>query len=228
MTGLPDDVIYAATPWVTNAQMIADCHRLGYLKDTDLILDPTYGRGTWWRLWHPPGDYHVIGHQWRQPIPGGVVWSEWLRDDWPLLGTWDFRNMWYQDETFDAVAFDPPYVCVGGRTTTGIGEMHAAYGMGDTPTTPGGVQADIDAGLLECFRVVKKGGIVLVKVQSYVTSGKLWPGTFYTWRYADLIGFQLVDHLNHISGARPQPAGRRQVHARRNQSDLLILRRPLR
>ena len=136
--------------------------------------------------------------------------------------------MWYDDERFDAVAFDPPYVCVGGRETTTIRGMHDAYGMGDTPTTPQGVQDDINAGLVECFRVVKKGGIVLVKVQSYITSGKLWPGTFLTWRWAEEVGFDLVDHLNHISGARPQPAGRRQVHARRNQSDLLVLRRPRR
>ena len=201
-----------------------------YLKDTDVILDPTYGRGTWWRLWHPPGDYHVIGHQWRQPIPGGVVWSEWLRDDWPLLGTWDFRNMWYQDETFDAVAFDPPYVSVGGRSTSGINGMHAAYGMDGAPLTPQGVQDDINAGLEECWRVVRKGGIVLVKCQSYVSSGKLWPGLFHTFNHAtQSCGFQVVDHLTHVAGPRPQPEGRGpQKHARRNSSDLLVLRRPKR
>ena len=202
-----DDLVYSTMAWPTNAAMIKDVARLGYLRQEWHTLDATPGRLAWWRCWKPDD-----------------LVCRWWKDE----AGWDFRNMDYEDETFDAVVLDPPYVSVGGRTTTGIGEMHAAYGMGDAPTTPGGVQADIDAGLLECFRVVKKGGIVLVKVQSYVTSGKLWPGTFYTWRYADLIGFQLVDHLNHISGARPQPAGRRQVHARRNQSDLLILRRPLR
>ena len=136
--------------------------------------------------------------------------------------------MWYDDERFDAVAFDPPYVCVGGRETTTIQGMHDAYGMGDAPTTPQGVQDDINAGLVECFRVVKKGGIVLVKVQSYITSGKLWPGTFLTWEFAsNHCGFQLVDHLTHVSGPRPQP-DRPQKHARRNNSDLLVLRRPKR
>ena len=142
--------------------------------------------------------------------------------------TWDFRDMWFVDEFFDAVTFDPPYVSVGGRSTSGINGMHAAYGMDGAPLTPQGVQDDIDAGLAECFRVVEKGGIVLVKVQSYISSGKLWPGTFLTYNAAIGIGFKLEDHLCHISGARPQPTGRPQQHARRNQSDLLILRRPRR
>ena len=213
---MTDDIIYSATAWVTNAQMIQDVHRLGYLKDEDRILDPTYGRGTWWRLWRPE-----------------ILWGMTLDMDDPWKAKeghpdprWDFRCMGSPDEEFDAVAFDPPYVCVGGRETTTIQGMHDAYGMGNAPTTPEGVQHDINAGLVECKRVVKKGGIVLVKCQSYVTSGKLFPGTFLTWQFATEIGFQLVDHLCHISGARPQPAGRRQVHARRNQSDLLILRRP--
>ena len=50
------------------------------------------------------------------------------------------------DETFDAVAFDPPYVSVGGRSTSGINGMHAAYGMDGAPLTPQGVQDDINAG----------------------------------------------------------------------------------
>ena len=107
--------------------------------------------------------------------------------------------------------------------------MHAAYGMDGAPLTPQGVQDDINAGLDECYRVVKKGGIVLVKCQNYVTSGKLWPGTFLTWEFAgNCVGFQLVDHLTHVSGPRPQPEGRPQQHARRNSSDLLVLRRPKR
>ena len=207
-------VIYAATAWKTNAALIVDVHRLGYLKDTDLILDPTWGRGRWWTDWAPTAPGRLVARD-RYTVPG---------DD-----EWDFRAMDYVGDTFDAVAFDPPYVSVGGRETTTIQGMHDAYGMGDAPTTPDGVQGDINTGLEECFRVVKKGGIVLCKCQSYVTSGKLYPGTFNTWMWAvHHTGFQLVDHLCHISGARPQPAGRRQVHARRNQSDLLVLRRPRR
>ena len=202
---MSNELIYATMAWATNAQMIADVHRLGYLKDTDHVLDPTYGEGAWWRVWRPT----FLTARVKTP-------------------NWDFRQMDFDDETFDAVAFDPPYVSVGGRATSGLNGMHAAYGMDGTPLTPEGVQRDIHKGLDECYRVVKKGGIVLVKCQSYVTSGKLWPGVFYTWSYAvDCCGFQLVDHLTHVSGPRPQP-DRPQQHARRNSSDLLVLRRPKR
>jgi hypothetical protein len=218
---VPDDLVYAATAWPTNAALIVDCHRLGYLKDTDHILDPTYGRGTWWRLWRP---FHVTKadlHAFQGVYPA--------YDVYPV----DFRggnapDLTWADEFFDAVAFDPPYVSVGGRSTSGINGMHAAYGMDGTPTSPDLVQRDINLGLKECFRVVKKGGIVLVKCQSYISSGKLFPGVWHTQNEAFRIGFRLVDHLIHVSGARPQPPHTRQVHSRRNHSDLLVLRRPRR
>ena len=231
---MSEDTIYSTQAWPTNAAMIADVHRLGYLKDTDVILDPTYGKGAWWRVW-APGDGR------RDPMTSmpnpGTGWVEGMTQDlktWDSerqeMRTWDFRDMWFVGEFFDAVAFDPPYVSVGGRSTSGINGMHAAYGMDGAPLTPQGVQDDINAGLEECWRVVRKGGIVLVKCQSYVSSGKLWPGLFHTFNHAtQSCGFQVVDHLTHVAGPRPQPEGRGpQKHARRNSSDLLVLRRPKR
>ena len=38
------------------------------------------------------------------------------------------------------------------------------------------------------------------------------------------LGSRLVDQL-HLPSYRPQPAGRRQIHARRNYSTLLVLRK---
>ena len=220
---MTDDIVYAATAWETNAQMIADVARLGYLKDTDRILDPTYGRGGWWRVWKP-GPGAVVG---RTPTS---IWflAVGLGAFPPAREAWDFRHMGYRDEQFDAVTFDPPYVATGGRETSGIKGMNDAYGMTEAPATPQGVQDDINAGLAECYRVVKKGGIVLVKCQDYVSSGKLFPGTHHTLTHAYALGFQLVDRFEHLSGPRPQPERDRQVHARRNLSTLLILRRPKR
>ena len=225
---MSDDIIYSTTAWQTNAQMIADVHRLGYLKDEDKVLDPTFGLGAWWRVWRPE---QLVVQNWHDEGPMSAYAATLIADE-PIPEAWDagwdFRHMWYRDQCFDAVAFDPPYVSVGGRSTSGINGMHAAYGMDGAPLTPQGVQDDINAGLVECFRVVKKCGIVLVKCQSYVTSGKLYPGTFNTWMWAvHHTGFQLVDHLTHVSGPRPQP-DRPQQHARRNSSDLLVLRRPRR
>jgi len=219
--------VLAASSWPTNADLIADVARLGYLTADRLTLDPTYGRGLWWKKWKPD---ELVAHD--------------LRVD----GT-DFRALPYPDDTFEAIAFDPPYVSVGGRKTTGIGDLHDRFGLTDAPTSPAGVQELIDDGLVEMHRVAIPGAFVLVKCQDYVSSGRLWPGTHLTLSKALELGFELVDRFEHVAGVRPQPTGRsracttcrdgrpceleecsdgriptRQQHARRNVSTLFVLR----
>lgn len=45
---MTDGPVLAATAWKTNADLIVDCARLGYLRKEWITLDPTYGRGLWW------------------------------------------------------------------------------------------------------------------------------------------------------------------------------------
>lgn len=195
--------VLAANRWPTNAHLIEDCARLGYLSPELNTIDPTYGKGGWWTRWRPRT---LVTHDIR-------------------LDGVDFRNLPHKDGSFSQAVFDPPYVCIGGRQTTGIPEMHDRYGMTDAPRTPRGVQDLINAGLDELARVVEPGGIVLAKCQDYITSGRLWPGTHNTLIHAMAAGFDLWDRLEHISNPRPQPSGRAQKHARRNLSTLLVLRR---
>lgn len=195
--------VLAADTWRTNGHLVADIARLGYLNADDHVLDPTFGRGLWWTVWQPK---HLTVHD--------------LRID----GT-DFRDLPYDDATFDAVAFDPPYVSVGGRKTTTIPDMHDRFGLTDAPTSPAGVQELINDGLTETTRVLRPKGVLLVKCQDYISSGKLWPGTHLTLNHAFTLNLNLIDRLEHIGRPRPQPAGRRQVHARRNLSTMLIFRR---
>ncbi len=196
--------ILAAQSWSSNAELIADVHRLGYLWDDWSTLDPTYGRGTWWKLWRPVA---LACH------------------DKDLDGT-DFRKLNYADGHFDAVAYDPPYCSKGGRKTSGIPEMDDRYGQDDAPATPTLVQGLINDGLTEMFRLVRPGGIVLCKTMNYVSSGKLWLGTFLTHQHAQYLGFKTFDVLDHIGGAGPQPDGRRQVHARHNSSTMFVFKKP--
>ncbi len=195
--------VLAATRWPTNAELIADCARLGYLIADRTTLDPTYGRGVWWNVWRPD---HLVTHDLR-------------------LDGVDFRALPERDATFDQAVFDPPYVCVGGRTTTTLPDLHARYGLTDAPRTPAGLQAMIDAGLAELARVLRPRALPSVKCQDYVTSGRLWPGTHHTLTAALDLGYSLLDRLEHIGSPRPQPARTRQVHARRNLSTLLVLQR---
>lgn len=220
MTDAPGPVL-AAHAWPTNGHLIADVARLGYLRRTDVVLDPTYGNGVWWSVWEPE---HLVSHH--RATDGS-----------------DFRRLPYDDASFDAIAYDPPYVCPGGRKTSTTQNMHRRYGMDegrDDPlfTTPAELQALIDDGLTEMVRLVRpprtktEGGIILVKCQDYIWSGALWEGVARTRGHAVALGCTVVDSFVHLGTPGPQPTTnpdgtpRRQVHARRAHSTLLVLRAP--
>lgn len=223
---LPTRAVLAAFEWPSNGELIADCAGLGYLRATDHVLDPTYGKGVWWKSWRP--EKLTALHR---AVDGS-----------------DFRSLPFPDGSFDAIAYDPPYVCPGGRKTSTIQDMHDRYGMAeggfDDPDfrTPAELQAIIDAGLTEMYRLVRPStarkldrdrpnGIVLVKCKDYIWSGALWAGTHQTLTHALALGFVLEDRLEHVGEPGPQPtvnpdgSQRGQFHARRNLSTLLVLRR---
>ena len=194
--------VLAATAWPTNAHLIEACHQLGYIGDDDLVLDPTYGRGVWWQRWRPEK----------------LVTS----DVRPGLGdeVGDFRYLYWNDEHFDVVAFDPPYK-LNGTPDHAIDERYGVH----EPTSWQDRHGLILAGIDECARVLKPGGRLLLKCQNQVCSGKVRWQTYEFAAHAQGLGLTLVDELLMLA-YRPQPSGRRQVHARRNYSSLLVLRCP--
>lgn len=197
--------VLAATRWNSNADMILDLVKLGYLHEDWVTLDPTWGRGLWWSRWQP---------------------KELIKHDLFTLDGVDYRDLPETDNSIDVVTFDPPYVSIGGRKPSRMAEMHDRFGMLTTPTSPAELQDSINWGLRSIYRVLKPKGIALVKNQDYVSSGKLWLGTHHTLTAALALGFQVQDRLEHIGSPRPQPDRARQVHARRNLSTLFVLRKP--
>lgn len=208
--------VLRATYWKSNAELIEACFQLGHLREKWSTLDPTFGKGIWWKK--------------RQP-------KRLTKHDLILDNT-DFRNLPYEDQSFKQIAFDPPYVSIGGRKTSKIKEFYERFGLMGAPTSPALLQQLINDGLTEMHRLCKDKGIVLVKCQNYISSGKLHPGVYLTLKHAESLGFVLIDELLHIrKTAGPQPKNRtrkrkdgktvksKQKHARGNVSVLLVLRK---
>jgi hypothetical protein len=183
--------ILGATAWPTNAALIADVARLGYLQRDWKVLDPTYGLGSWWKDFRPK---RLVKHDLR-------------------LDGVDFRKLPHRDRSFDAVAFDPPYKLNGTPS-----EPDERYGADVVDTWQGRLKL-IDEGIVECARVTDK--YLLVKCQDQVCSGKIRWQTHRFTDTAESCGLTLVDSFLML-GHRAQPDGRRQVHAYRNYSTLLV------
>lgn len=188
----------------TNAEAILDLSDLGYLVDTDLILDPTHGLGNWWKLWVP--------YQ-------GCIRRHDLDPEKAPDGPMDFTALAYRDGVFDVVAYDPPYKLNGSPTAS----VDSPYGVHVRATMRQRLSL-IEAGLDECVRVTRPGGILLVKHQDQVSSGHVrWQSTDVRLAAARL-GCRHEDEI-YVSSWRPQPPGRSQVHAARNYSTMAVLRR---
>jgi hypothetical protein len=192
----PPTVILAAERWRTNGDLIsaalelhapavATRYRLP-VHELD-VVDVTWGRGRWWTRTRPP---RLVAH------------------DLNLDGV-DFTALPEADGTYHVAAYDPPYVAVGGRATSTLPDFLDRYGLVDAPKGPALLQHGlINPGLAEVHRVLKPGGIALVKCQDYVSSGHLWLGTHWTLTHALNLGFTCTDRIEHLGHARAQPAGR--------------------
>jgi hypothetical protein len=211
--------VLAATDWRTNAEIIEACAELGYLKSTDLILDPTCGRGRWWTRWRPAAPVVTADLHAGRKTQGSV--------------RADCRALPFKPGHFDVVAYDPPYVSTGGRVTSTLDDFNDRFGLTDTPRSPAALQTMINDGITQAHQVLRPRGILLVKAATYVSSGRLWLGSYWTLHHALDVGFACRDIFQHVGRApRPQPERSRadgepvrQHHARQNYSTLFVLQR---
>ena len=195
------DLVMAISTAKNNAELMVECRQLGYLDDDWWTLDPTYGQGRFWNLWRPP----LL-----------VASDLYPSKDWVLRA--DFTRLPLTDRSFDAVVLDPPYKLNG---TGGSHPSDEGYEVAGPSVSQRLRHQLIRDGITECVRVLRPNGVLLVKCQDQVNGGKVKWQTREFADHAESIGCRLVDML-HLPSYRPQPTGRRQEHARRNYSTLLV------
>jgi hypothetical protein len=200
-----DVPVLACTDWRSNGHLIADVAHVYFPPDAR-VLDVTYGRGNWWTRFRP---VELVAH------------------DLKLDGV-DFRHLPEPDASFDVVAFDPPYVPAGSEAVTdkdqGVGDYLERYGIDYAPTTSAELLTLILGGLGECARVVRPGGLVLVKCQPYQSGRAFHHVPARVIAAGERLGLRLLDELVHRR--RPGPTSTEVFQrARRNHSNLLVFDR---
>jgi phage N-6-adenine-methyltransferase len=135
-----------------NDGLMAQVARL-YFRTGDRIADVTYGRGRFWRLTNMTQyDFH----------PSDLL----TVPERP----YDFRNLPYRSHEFDAHVFDPPYM----HNPPARRYLNADYKNFDT--TKGISHDDIIRlyrdGMSEGWRILKPGGLMLVKCKDEIESGR--------------------------------------------------------
>lgn len=196
--------ILTATAWPTNAHLIEDVAKLGYLDGR--VLDVTFGYGTFWKRWKPEdftaSDFDAA----KSPVGYSV--------DVPFLPA-----HWFG--VFDAIVFDPPYK-LNGRSTDDVDER---YGVHVYASWKDRYQL-INDGIAECALATKR--YLLLKCMDQVVSGaKRWQTIDFTTTAREN-GLELVDRFDMLVNPRPQPPGRRQLHAQTNYSTLLVFEKETR
>jgi hypothetical protein len=203
------DAVMAVGTWRNNAELIADCARLGYLPTDEVaqVCDPTYGLGRFWTVFRPANLTASDLDPAKSPTVQLVRRIE--HDGVEVLRR--PRQVGEVDRR------------AGTSTGTGGATCDADYGV-DRWSGARDRHDLIRRGITECVRVLRVGGHLLVKCQDQVNGGKVRWQTREFADHAEQLGCRLVDQL-HLLSYRPQPPGRRQEHARRNYSTMLVCRR---
>ena len=184
-----------------------------HVPDGALIADVTYGTGVFWRN-VPPGKYSVRASD----LATGV----------------DCRKLPYADASMDCVVLDPPYMeGLFRKNVTNLAGAgtHASfrqkYSNGEpTQEGPKWHQAVVDlyfrAGN-EARRVLKQGGVLIVKCQDEVSANRQRLTHVEIINHYDGLGFYAKDLFVVVRPNRPCVSRiKKQVHARKNHSYFLV------
>jgi hypothetical protein len=175
-----------------------------------VIADVTYGKGIFWK--------HV---------PAGAY--ELLATD-QAMGV-DCRRLPYEDGTIDCVVFDPPYMHTPGGTAHQNHQNYERYynNNGISHASRKYHEAVLDLyfeGAREAHRVLKAGGVLIVKCQDEVCANRQRLTHVEIVNELSGMGFEADDLFVTLRNNRPGVSRMlKQVHARKNHSYFLVFRK---
>lgn len=190
----------------TNADIFPDVLEI-HAKDGWKILDATYGKGVFWQK---------VNRTRYEVITNDLVTNADRHED--------FRKLSFGDSTLDMMVLDPPYAynpkntlkesisgCYQNNTSVFLPNMDAVRKL------------YLD-GISEARRVLRKNGILAIKSQDMIQAGKPH------WIHKELMdsdGFICEDLYVLVQSSIPacDPKWKRQLHARKNHSFFLIMRK---
>ena len=191
-----------------NADLIKHVLQIYPLDGLD-VVDFTYGKGTFWKK-VDINKFRGFASLDVNPKVDGILKC-------------DFRKTPF-GEQFDAVFFDPPYRPYATKRSA----IEQAYA--NLETTKNYSIKDLaelyNGGIVEAYRVLKPGGLLFVKMQDCVSSGKQHRQTITVYNQAIDAGFEDQDKFILINKSPLHfPGWKKQMHARKNYSELWVFKK---
>jgi hypothetical protein len=199
-----------------NSEMLKDILSI-HARPESRILDMTYGEGAFWR--------EIDATQY------GLVTNDLHK---PADHHFDFRRIPLPPESFDVVVLDPPYVHgsrtvhksladqYGLRPRTEKRALKTDWGWTPMPMSARDITKMYGYGAKEALRLLKMDGILIIKTQDEIESGKQ------VWRHLDLkrlYGFKLIDLFVLVQIGKPMMRHNYQKHARKNHSYFMVYKK---
>lgn len=134
----------------------------------------------------------------------------------------DCRNLPVPDESFKSLIFDPPFVASGRKKYDAgkIAERFTKY-----PGNMDDLWRFYSESLMEFYRVLRSGGILIFKCQDVVAGGKNYFSHIFIANVAEVIGFVLKDLFVLTTNRRlGQWNLKRQVHARKYHCYFMVFK----
>lgn len=174
------------------------------------VADVTYGKGVFWRR-VPEGAYRVLATD----LSSGV----------------DCRHLPYIEGSIDCVVFDPPYMHTPGGTAHVDHQNYESYYRNNAGNSAKKYhEAVLDlyfGGAAEAWRVLRRGGIYVVKCQDEVCANRQRLTHVEIINHLHTIGFVVEDLFVVLRNGKPGVSRvLAQAHARKNHSYFLVFLKP--